>query len=317
MARPIRVEYQDGVYHVMARGNERKRICRVEKDYKLFLKTVAEMVENHGIEVYAYCFMPNHYHLIIGTPRGNLSRSIGWLQTTYTIRFNRKHGRIGHLFQGRFKAQIVDADEYGQWLVEYIHLNPVRPKDRSMIIPRDQWNTFDRFPWSSHRFYSGKQEAPLWFDLKWLSYWGKKPWKARKEYHRSIRRWFDGETENRWSELKGGFVLGDEDFFKETKVLVKGKNKMEENHWLRKESMKEVREALEKILDNETDDRIKIWAWARMGGERNIDVARRFNYGDGSAITHILKRLPDLAQKNPEILKQMLKVENYVSRFKS
>ncbi len=89
----------------MARGNERRAVFRDDDDRRLFLRTLGEMVEQFGVRVTAYCLMPNHYHLVVGTPRGNLSRAMGWLQVTYTVRFSRRHRRSGHLFQGRFKAQ--------------------------------------------------------------------------------------------------------------------------------------------------------------------------------------------------------------------
>ena len=99
MARPIRVEYEGAVYHVTARGNERRRIYRSDRDRQRFLETLAETVREHGLRLHGYCLMPNHYHLLVETPRGNLSRAIGWSQTTYTIRFNRRYRRSGHLFQ--------------------------------------------------------------------------------------------------------------------------------------------------------------------------------------------------------------------------
>ncbi len=102
MARPLRVEFEGGVCHVTARGNERRAIFRSDKDRKLFLKTLGESVEIHGLIVHAYCLMPNHYHLLLETPFGEPSRAVGWLQTTYTVRFNRRHRRTGHLFQGRY-----------------------------------------------------------------------------------------------------------------------------------------------------------------------------------------------------------------------
>ena len=109
MPRGLRVEFAGAVYHVMARGNERRDIFRDDRDRKRFLETLGEMAERFGVRVLAYCLMPNHYHLVMDTPRANLSQAMGWLQTTYTVRFNRRHRRAGHLFQGRFKAQLVDA----------------------------------------------------------------------------------------------------------------------------------------------------------------------------------------------------------------
>ena len=118
MARPLRVEFAGAVYHVMARGHERRDIFRDDKDRGRFLETLAEVVPQFGLRLHAYCVMPNHYHLVLGTPRANLSRAMGWLQTTYTARFNARPRRSEHLFQGRFKAQLVEADEYARWLVE-------------------------------------------------------------------------------------------------------------------------------------------------------------------------------------------------------
>ncbi|MBM4079529.1 MAG: addiction module toxin RelE, partial [Planctomycetes bacterium] len=150
MARPIRVEFEGAVYHVMARGNERQPIFRDDGDRVLFCETVAEMCRQFGVVVHLYCLIPNHYHMAAETPRGNLSQAIGWLQTAYTIRFNRRHGRVGHLFQGRFKAQLVDADRYAQSLVRYVHLNPVRPQDRNAAIPAERAKQLAEYEWSSH-----------------------------------------------------------------------------------------------------------------------------------------------------------------------
>jgi len=137
MARPIRVEYADAAYHVTARGNERKAIYRDDHDQRRFLDAVATACERFGLVVHAYCLMPNHYHLLAQTPRANLSAAVGWLQTTYSIRFNRRHRRSGHLFQGRFKAHLIEANAYADSLVSYIHLNPVRPRDHRRPIPSE------------------------------------------------------------------------------------------------------------------------------------------------------------------------------------
>jgi REP element-mobilizing transposase RayT len=121
MSRKVRVEFEGAVYHVMARGNERKPTFRDDRDRERFWDALREATERFGLLVHAYCLMPNHYHLVIETLRANLNQAMGWLQTTYTMRFNRRHRRAGHLFQGRYKAQLVDAVEYGQWLVRYVH----------------------------------------------------------------------------------------------------------------------------------------------------------------------------------------------------
>jgi len=102
MARKVRVEFPGAIYHVMMRGNERARIFRGTKDYSLFLEALDQGRERFGVDIHAYCLMPNHVHLAIKTPQGNLSRFMAWLQTTFTVRYNLKHRRSGHLFQGRY-----------------------------------------------------------------------------------------------------------------------------------------------------------------------------------------------------------------------
>jgi putative transposase len=107
MPRRVRVEFPGAVYHVMARGNELREVFRDDQDRQRFLECLEEAVRRFRWRVQAYCLMPNHYHLVLGTPRANLSRGMGWLQTTYTARFNARHRRRGHLFQGWYKAQLV------------------------------------------------------------------------------------------------------------------------------------------------------------------------------------------------------------------
>lgn len=208
MARPIRVEFTDAVYHVTARGNERKAIYRDDQDRQRFLETVAEAHDRFGVVIHAYCLMSNHYHLLIQTPRANLSAAVGWLQTTYSVRFNRRHRRSGHLYQGRFKAHLVEADEYAQQLIKTIHLNPVRPKDKRKPIPIARKGELDAYPWSSHRAYAGrlKRLAPPWLCLDWLSYFGRIRRAAYVEYRGQIRQMFGQVVTSPWNELRRGRV---------------------------------------------------------------------------------------------------------------
>jgi len=146
MARPLRIKYEGALYHITARGNEKKRIFREKADYGKFIDTLFKNKKRYGIILYGYVLMPNHYHLLIETPQANLSRFMHNLQTTYTIFFNLKYNRVGHLFQGRYKALLVDKDNYLIELIRYIHLNPVR----AQIVDHPE-----RYMWSSYREYVG------------------------------------------------------------------------------------------------------------------------------------------------------------------
>src|SRR5271157_1922938 len=126
MARPLRIERPGGRYHVTARGNEQKPIYRTDGDREHCLRLLGEMSERFGVRVHAYTLMDNHYHLMVETPEANLSRAMQWLNVSYSVWFNRRHERGGHLFQGRFGAVVVEEDAGWQEVARYVHLNPVR-----------------------------------------------------------------------------------------------------------------------------------------------------------------------------------------------
>ncbi len=167
MARPIRIEYENAAYHVTARGNERRAIFRDDKDRTCFLQTLEQAAGRFGLVIHAYCLMPNHYHLLLQTPQANLSQGMGWLQTTYAVRFNRRHRRSGHLYQGRFKAHLVEEDAYAGRLVLYVHLNPVRRGNKGDVIPVGRRKDLSRYRWSSHRAYCGQGKVPDWLSRNW------------------------------------------------------------------------------------------------------------------------------------------------------
>ncbi len=153
MSRPLRIEFPGAVYHVMNRGTSRRKTFLGKADYEQFLRTLSETHELWGVEVFAYCLMDNHYHVCLRTPDGNLSRIMRHVDGLYTQRFNRAHRSDGSLFRGRYKALLIDADEYLTAVVRYIHLNPV--EGGCVREP-------DAYRWSSHRFYISGKDIPEW-----------------------------------------------------------------------------------------------------------------------------------------------------------
>ncbi len=183
MARKVRVCFPGAIYHVMARGNERRRIFHNDSDHLLFLKTLGESLTPFSGHIHAWCLMPNHYHLAVTTPKGNLSRWIGWLQTTSTTRYNRRHRRVGHLFQGWFKAELVDTKAYARTLVGYIHFNPIRSKRKGESIFVGGMKELAAYRWSSHPDYMGlRLKPPMPWNRTWLDRWGSRPGQARRNY---------------------------------------------------------------------------------------------------------------------------------------
>jgi REP element-mobilizing transposase RayT len=204
MARPLRIEFPGAFYHVMNRGNTGMNIYRSKRDREKFLEYVGEAVKRYGIKVHTFCLMTTHYHFLIETPHANLSQAIKWINVGYAVYFNRKRRRFGHLFQGRFKAVLVDADEYLKQLSRYIHLNPVRA--RMVEHCRD-------YPWSSYRALSGYAASPEWLETDWLlSLFGEDRGTAKKRYRNFVELVENGKIENPSDDVVGGVVLGRDDF---------------------------------------------------------------------------------------------------------
>jgi len=162
MARPLRIEEADMWYHVMCRGNAKQRVFVDERDYDAFVTRLGTLAIEMNVEIHAYVLMNNHLHIFIRTRTPNLSRFMQRLLTGYTQWFNTRHERCGHLFQGRYKALVVDRDAYGAAVSRYIHLNPVRvPQARRWTV--DELRTRLRtYPWSSYPAMIGAAKAPPW-----------------------------------------------------------------------------------------------------------------------------------------------------------
>lgn len=182
MARPLRVLILGGWYHVTGMGNRREALLRTDKDRRRFLGLVAELPERFRFEIHAFVLMDNHYHLLVRTPAANLSPGIRWLNVTYSTRFNWAHLQVGHVFQGRFKAVVIE-DPKGVWEVaRYVHLNPVRIRglglgkeeqrrakvhgceDPGAALVAKRLEVLYRYPWSSWRVYSGAEPCAEWLE---------------------------------------------------------------------------------------------------------------------------------------------------------
>src|SRR6266851_3458446 len=155
MARPLRIEFADAIYHVCARGNAREQIFADEKDRTRFVQFLVESGRRFDVAILAFVLMGNHFHLIAQTLRPNLSRWMHWLSTCYTIFFNKRHRRSGHLFQGRYKSFVVEESKYLLSLSRYIHLNPVRGLSSGKGNPMQRRKRLRNFKWSSYPGYAG------------------------------------------------------------------------------------------------------------------------------------------------------------------
>jgi len=201
MARPLRIEYEGAVYHVTSRGNARSDIYLSDDDREMFLDVLSHVVDRFGWLCHAYCLMTNHFHLMIETPQANLSRGMRQLNGMYTQRFNRKHGRVGHVFQGRFKSIVVDKDAYLLELSRYIIRNPVAA---GMVVNVGDW------PWSSYPATAGEIPSPDFLAIDWLlSQFSQIPAKARVAYVGFVR---EECMDSPWASLNGPDILGVDEF---------------------------------------------------------------------------------------------------------
>jgi REP element-mobilizing transposase RayT len=201
MARPLRIEYPGAVYHITGRGNERQGVFLDDIDRIAFLKLVHQVCDRFNWLCHAYCLMTNHYHLLIETIDPTLSRGMRQLNGVYTQAFNRHHGRVGHLFQGRFKAILVEKDAYLLELCRYVVLNPVRA---NMVQRAEDWK------WSSYRATVGMDEVLPLLTVDWiLSQFDNLRLNAQEAYKHFVSV---GRGTSPWEDLKGQIYLGTKAF---------------------------------------------------------------------------------------------------------
>jgi len=227
---------------VTARGNERKAIFRDAADRERFLKLLEESVERFGVVLHAYVLMDNHYHLLVETPQANLSDAMQWLGVSYTGWFNRRHRRVGHLFQGRFTAILLEASAAVE-VSRYVHLNPVRVRGLGLdktaqrrsrqglvdkpdaVLVRERMGRLRQHRWSSYRAYAGLTETPPWLATREvLEMLGRG---SQAERQRRYREFVDepvreGVLVSPWERVEAGVLLGATEFVRRYRKLVHG-----------------------------------------------------------------------------------------------
>src|SRR4051812_7473163 len=229
MPRKLRVEYAGALYHVMSRGDRREDIFLDDVDRQDFIKTLAEACQKTGWRVHAYCLMRNHYHLVLETPNANLVAGMARLQSSYTIRLNHRHKLFGHVFSGRYKAQVIEANgtAYLRTACDYVHLNPVRA---GLLKPEERLLAY---PWSSLTWYlAAPEHRPQWIRVdRLLGEHGlqQDTALARQEFEKRM----EARRLEQWNEaalkaLRRGWWLGGEEFKKQ--MVEKMEGKLGEHH---------------------------------------------------------------------------------------
>lgn len=218
MARPLRLEFAGALYHVTSRGDGREDIYLSDEDRLAWLETLAAVCSRFNWVCHAYCLMTNHYHLMVETPDANLSIGMRQLNGVYTQRFNRTHARVGHVFQGRFKAILVDKESYLLELSRYVVLNPLRAR---MV------RKLENYPWSSYLATCGQLAAPSWLHVDAiLSQFGSLRARAIERYVEFVHEGRD--VPSVWGRLQGQVYLGSEAFLTRVQKLIEDKPTLSE-----------------------------------------------------------------------------------------
>ena len=313
MARPLRIEYPGAYYHVTSRGNEQKDIFKSRRDREKFLEYLASATERYGAAIHAWCLMSNHYHLLLETPAGNLSQIMRHINGAYTTYFNVKRKRSGHLLQGRYKAILVEADEYLAELSRYIHLNPVR----AGIVERPE-----QYQWSSYQSFIGQSKPPAWLKTGFtLGCFAKKESDARRKYKSFVEGMIGKEYESLESKTFGASILGNADFVEEvSSAHIRGKEDVNIptlKHFASMPSPEEIiKEATAVFPDNEKLARqVGIYLCHKCSGMRLQEIGDRFNVRD-TAISEASRRLVRKLEADGELKGKVEKIKGRLGKCK-
>ena len=313
MARPLRLQFSGAFYHITARGNERKDIFRSDDDRRAFLGILAHAIERYRLILHAYVLMRNHYHLLLETREASLSLAMRHLNGVYTSYFNRTHRRVGHLFQGRYKAILVEKESYLLELSRYIHLNPHRAK-RAVGLG---W-----YPWSSYRAFIGGVGCPGWLTRQEvLAYFGSNLERAQGAYERYVKEGIQKGVEGPWDKVIGQMVLGGEQFVERIRGRV-GKGRDREvparRHLESRPSWEAIQRAvgslLPRLVDLRTGNRsnperaLMMYLGRERGGLSLKELAKRCEVEE-STVSRIVDRVRQLRISHPAWDRALLKIE--------
>lgn len=314
MARPLRIEYSGALHHVTSRGNERKDIFTSQRDREKFLSYVESAVVRYGAVIHTWCLMSNHYHLLLETPSGNLSQIMQHINGAYTTYFNVKRKRAGHLFQGRYKAILVEADAYALELSRYMHLNPVRA---GMVAkPEDH-------QWSSYRSYIGDSMTPAWLktDLI-LSYVGKHASMAPAMYRRFVEDLLGRDYDSPLKDAVASTVLGRAEFVSDVVERHVGQTAAARD--LPAAKALALRPSMDDIIRKikaELGDRaellrqVSLYGCQHYSGVKLKDIGARFGISD-AAVSQASRRVALRAETDPQLKKMLDRVERRLRNVK-
>lgn len=335
MARQLRIQYSGAYYHVTGRGNERRDIFKDKDDYVAFLEKLSDSLEVYNVSLLGYVCMTNHYHLLVMTPDGNLSNFMRHFNIAYTSTFNRRHNRSGHLYQGRYKSYLVDADSYLKEVSRYVHLNPVRIKKYSGMATKQRIDVLNDFIHSSFAGYTNPLKRVNFVNYqRVLDYFGGDTKEGRGAYSQFVYR---GMTKGELSPLevgKGTGIIGTETFINRIKDLYL--SKLDKPTDREQPQLKEIRSSyspdvlIDKFCVLTGYERGEICRKGKNSIERSMlmellyrfcnikqpEIGRYLGNIDYSAVSISRKRLRINMEKNKSLKQNFEEIMNDLSKIK-
>lgn len=310
MSRPLRIQYPDAWYHLMNRGRRREEIYIDKGDYIAFIELLHEASEVFNVCIAAYCLMSNHYHLLIQTPDGNLSRCMRHINGVYTQRFNRRHGHDGPLFRGRYRSILIDQDSYLLELIRYIHRNP---------FESGLEKAFGQYPWSSHKGYISNAKKWDWLHKDFiLSMFSKDKNTGIRLYKEFVLKESSEDITRVLGRIRVPPVLGDDRFMKWVKETFFNKKYDKEVPQSKSlaPSVEEIRSAVCKFYGIDEKEllgykrgvaneprKIAIYLARRLSRDSLDEIAKAFNVGAYSSVSSVVNRTGSQLQTDSRLKK--------------
>lgn len=277
MARPLRIEFPGALYHITSRGNARQNIFPAQDDFSGFITILCKVIKRYHLILHFYCLMHNHYHLLIETPEGNLSRGMRQLNGVYTQYINQKYHRAGHLFQGRYKSILVDKENYLLALSRYIALNPFRAK---LVDDPKDW------PWSSYPQYIGLQKTIACLSTDWLlAQFSPQRRDAMKAYQEFVLSGMN--LESPFKRVKGQIFLGSDTFIKKMEQFIEEQDRLAE---IPKKQRYATRPSLDALFQKEEQQDRKIYQACQEYGYTLKEIAAYLGV-HYTTVSKIIKRV--------------------------
>jgi putative transposase len=328
MSRPLRIQYPGAYYHVTCRGNEQREIFRNPDDRKGFLRLLSRSLNTFEVQLLAYALMPNHFHLLVCTPQGNLSEFMRHFNISYTAAFNRKYHRSGHLYQGRYKAFLIDEDNYLLAVSRYIHLNPLRMKSQKPVGER--WQDLIMDESTSFPGYLRLKDRKAFVHYKIiLDYFGGESRKSFNDYKKFVAEGIEQDLPNPLEKGRGTGIVGSDDFIDDIKEAFRG-NKGDKRSSREQPALRELEkqikpdDLIEQYAQLIKINREELTRKGKQSPQRAMlmemlyrichitqpEIGKLLGGIDYSAVSQARKRLQIKIENDPDLAKKAVQIQN-------